>query len=119
MSTTTAMIIPSRWSCPVEQGRGDAVVVVGAVEDAVYQAGGEQAVAPSEEDYDQWRRKRHPFVSNRRQIWTDFHSHHFSPRVRRLGLGKGNLLLFRTRHRGLCSQALSRDVSPRLLVVAV
>jgi hypothetical protein len=31
---------------------------------------------------------------------------------------KGNSLLFRIRHRGLGSQALSRDVSPRLLVEA-
>ena len=40
---------------PVEQGRCDAVVVVGAVEDAVHQAGGKQAVAGAAEDYsDQW-----------------------------------------------------------------
>ena len=39
----------------VEEGCGDAVVVVGAVEDAVHQAGGKQAVAGASEDYsDQW-----------------------------------------------------------------
>ena len=46
---------PEPVELSVRQGRGDAVVVVGAVEGAVHQAGGEQAVARASEDYsDQW-----------------------------------------------------------------
>jgi hypothetical protein len=46
---------PEPVELPAKQGRGDAVVVVGAVEDAMHQAGGKQAVAgASEDDSDQW-----------------------------------------------------------------
>jgi hypothetical protein len=50
---------PEPIELPVEQGRGDAIVVVGAVEDAMHQTGGKQAVAGASEDYsDQWPQKQ-------------------------------------------------------------